>query len=78
MNNKNNHRIICKSKDEKEKRDIKIDARRRSVNKNDAKKPFAAKASDNHASETHVTGVYTCVGADIISGGTTVNLLKFG
>ena len=36
-----------------------MNARRRSVNENDAKKPFIINASDNHASETHVTGVYT-------------------
>ena len=34
-------------------------ARRRPVNKNDAKKPFVTKDSDNHTSETHITGVYT-------------------
>ena len=30
-----------------------------SVNKNDAKKPFVTKSSDNFTSENHVTGVYT-------------------
>ena len=36
-----------------------MDAKRRSVNKNDATKALATKASVNHTSETHVTGVYT-------------------
>ena len=30
-----------------------------SMSKNDAKKPLVTKASENHTSETHVTGVYT-------------------
>ena len=30
----------------------------RSVNKNDAKKPFTAKASNNHISGAHATGAY--------------------
>ena len=36
---------------------IKMDTTRRSSKKNDAKKPFVTKASDNHIYETHVTGV---------------------
>ena len=44
---------ICnkKKEKEKEKRDIKMDDRGRSVKKYDAKKPFVTKASDNHTSE---------------------------
>ena len=38
---------------------FKMDARRRPINKNNAKKPFVTKASDNHAAEPHVTEVYT-------------------
>ena len=34
-----------------------MDTTRRSSKKNDAKKPFVTKASDNHIYETHVTGV---------------------
>ena len=45
-------------KEGKEQRDIKMDVRKMSVNKNVAKKSFVAKASDDHTSETHVTGVY--------------------
>ena len=30
-----------------------------SVDMNDAKKPLVAKASDNHISEAHPTGIYT-------------------
>ena len=40
---------------------MKIDARRRSVNKKDMKKYFATNASDNHISKTHVTGVYITI-----------------
>ena len=47
---------ICKDKKSKEKRDIMMDARRASINKNDAKKTFVTKASDNHTPEIH--GVY--------------------
>ena len=36
-----------------------MDAKRRSVNKNDAKKHLVPTASDNHTFETRVTGVYT-------------------
>ena len=38
-----------------------IDARKRSIIKNDAKKLFVTKASDNHASETHTTRVYILI-----------------
>ena len=43
----------------KENRDIKMNATRSSVIKNDPKKPFVTKASDNHTSETCIAGVYT-------------------
>ena len=46
-------------KEGKEKRDIKMDAERMSVNKNDAKKPFVAKVSDNHSSESIHPRAYT-------------------
>ena len=36
-----------------------MDVRRISVNKNDVKKHFVTKASDNHKSATYLTGVYT-------------------
>ena len=36
-----------------------MDVTRVVVNKNDAKKLFVTKTSDNHTSETYVTGVYT-------------------
>ena len=48
------------------KRDIKMDARRRSVNKYDAKKIFVTKASDNHTTEIHVTEVYTSICSHIL------------
>ena len=38
-----------------------MDARKRSGNKNDAKKPLVSMASDNHTSETNVTAVYTTI-----------------
>ena len=65
----NNQRDICKQTNKqtnkkktrkvKEKREVKMDAIRRSVNRNDTKKPFVTNATGNHKSETHVTGVYT-------------------
>ena len=56
----NNHNDIFKKKKErKEKGDSKMNARRRSVNKYDSKKPFVVQGSNNHTSETYVTGVYT-------------------
>ena len=59
--NQCNDKEIWKNKEGKEKRDITMDARRRSIIKNDAKKLFVTKASDNHASETHTTGVYILI-----------------
>ena len=38
-----------------------MDARKRSGNKNDAKKPLVSMASDNHTSETNVAAVYTTI-----------------
>lgn len=52
--NQNSNRKICKNKEEKEKKGIKMDTRR-SFNKDDAQTSFATNASDNHPSETHVT-----------------------
>ena len=50
-----------KERNRKEKCDLKMNARRRSVKIYDSKKPFAVTGSDNHTSETHVTGLYTPV-----------------
>ena len=36
-----------------------MDVSSRSSNKNDAKKPFIAKMSDNHIPGVHATGAYT-------------------
>ena len=47
----NNQKVICKKNEGKGKKDIKMDARRRSVNKYDANKRFVTKASDDHTSE---------------------------
>ena len=35
-----------------------MEPRGRLVNKNDAKKTFVTRASDNHTSQTHLAGVY--------------------
>ena len=40
-----------------EKWNMKKDAKRRSVNKTEVKKRFVSKVSDNHTSETHVSGI---------------------
>ena len=42
---------ICKKEEAKEKRDIKTDARRMSIKKNNAKKPFVTTASANNTSK---------------------------
>ena len=39
-----------------------MDARKRSANNYGKNKPFAVNGSDNHLSETLVTGVYTPIG----------------
>lgn len=39
-------------------RDIKMNTRRRSFNKKNAKRAFLTKASDNRTAQIHVTGVY--------------------
>ena len=44
-------RSSAKKNEGKGKKDIKMDARRRSVNKYDANKRFVTKASDDHTSE---------------------------
>lgn len=55
-------------------RDIKMDeSRMRSVNKNNAKKSFVNN-SDNHSSETHVTGVCTPLYSQTMTSYVAVNL----
>ena len=56
--NQSNHRGICKKKKEK-KKETSRHTKRRSVNKNDAKKPFVTNASDSYTSDTQVTRVNT-------------------
>ena len=60
--NQDIHRNICWIMKERKE----MYPRRRSFNKNDAKKPFIANASDNHVSETAVTGVCTPICSHIL------------
>ena len=59
--NHNSHWDICQKRNEKKKRDMKMDVKRMSVSKNDARKLFVTTTSDNHTCETHVTGLYTLI-----------------
>ena len=65
--NQNNHRDICKKKEGKEKTDNKMDARRRLVSKDNAKKPFVTIIiAHTHYNLKRYNSMYTLRESEII------------